>query len=169
LTTIRAWVITLPFDAHVRLVSGRASFEILQKALAAGSGATKPARPRSRRSGAPRSSTSKQPTRAAGNTPARPGPASGNAVVGTSRPAVPHPGTARSTLGRARLETPTQHMHVMALAILDESALPAGTIFGRIRHMFASRLASLPRFRQRIRMVPFGLAPPSGRTTRTSI
>jgi WS/DGAT/MGAT family acyltransferase len=58
------------------------------------------------------------------------------------------------------LETPTQHMHVMALAVLDPSTMPGGFTFARIRHMFESRLASLPRFRQRVRMVPFGLDHP---------
>lgn len=58
------------------------------------------------------------------------------------------------------LETPTQHMHVMALAILDPAAMPGGWSFDRIREMFATRLPRLPRFRQRVRMVPFGLDHP---------
>jgi diacylglycerol O-acyltransferase len=58
------------------------------------------------------------------------------------------------------LETPTQHMHVMALAILDPMTVPGGYSFQRIRDMFASRLSRLPRFRQRVHMVPFGLDHP---------
>jgi len=58
------------------------------------------------------------------------------------------------------LETPTQHMHVMALTILDPMTVPGGYSFGRIRDMFESRLPRLPRFRQRVRMVPLGLDHP---------
>lgn len=58
------------------------------------------------------------------------------------------------------LETPTQHMHVMALAILDPMTVPGGYGFGRLREMFETRLPRLPRFRQRVRMIPFSLDHP---------
>jgi diacylglycerol O-acyltransferase / wax synthase len=58
------------------------------------------------------------------------------------------------------IETPTQHMHVMALVILDPMTMPGGYSFSRLRGMFERRLSRLPRFRQRVRMVPLGLDHP---------
>lgn len=58
------------------------------------------------------------------------------------------------------LETPTQHMHVMAVVVLDPGTVPGGYSFAKLRDMWGVRLHRLPRFRQRVRMIPFGLDHP---------
>jgi len=57
-------------------------------------------------------------------------------------------------------ETPTMHMHVTGTVVLDPSTMPGGYSFGRIREVLASRLHLMPLFRERVAMVPFGLAHP---------
>jgi WS/DGAT/MGAT family acyltransferase len=58
------------------------------------------------------------------------------------------------------LETPSNHMHVMAVAVLDPSDLPGGFDAGTLRRLIESRLDDLPPFRRRIVRVPFGLHHP---------
>jgi WS/DGAT/MGAT family acyltransferase len=53
------------------------------------------------------------------------------------------------------------HMHVAGLSVLDPSTSPGGRLrFEDVVSVFASRLHLAPRLRQKVRMVPFGLALP---------
>jgi WS/DGAT/MGAT family acyltransferase len=58
------------------------------------------------------------------------------------------------------LETPSNHMHVMAVAVLDPTDLPDGFTAETLRRLIESRLDTLPPFRRRIVRVPFGLHHP---------
>ena len=59
------------------------------------------------------------------------------------------------------LEQPAMHMHVAGLSVLDPSSRPDGRLrFEDVASAIAGRLHLAPRFRQKVRMVPFGLANP---------
>jgi diacylglycerol O-acyltransferase / wax synthase len=58
------------------------------------------------------------------------------------------------------LETPTIHMHVQAVMILDPSTVPGGYTFEKIKSHLASRLPLLVEFRHRLASVPFDLHRP---------
>ena len=58
------------------------------------------------------------------------------------------------------LETPTTHMQVQAVMVLDPSTVPGGYSFLKIREHLAARLPSLPEFRRRLASVPFDLHRP---------
>jgi WS/DGAT/MGAT family acyltransferase len=58
------------------------------------------------------------------------------------------------------LETPTTHMHVHAVMLLDPSTVPGGYTFEKIKAHLASRLPKLLEFRRRLAYVPFGLHRP---------
>ncbi len=58
------------------------------------------------------------------------------------------------------LETPTAHMQVHAVMVLDPSTVPGGYSFEKIRAHLASRLPLLPEFRRRLAFVPFDLHRP---------
>ena len=61
------------------------------------------------------------------------------------------------------LETPSAHMHVLGVAILDPSTLPPGAepFHERVRSLFEARLHLVPPLRRRLVEVPFGLNVPS--------
>ncbi len=59
------------------------------------------------------------------------------------------------------LERPSMHMHVAGVSVLDPSTRPDGRLrFEDVQAVFASRLHLVPRLRQKVKMVPFGLALP---------
>ncbi len=58
------------------------------------------------------------------------------------------------------LETPTVHMHVQAVMLLDPSTVPGGYSFEKIRTHLGARLPSLAEFRRRLGKVPFDLHRP---------
>jgi diacylglycerol O-acyltransferase len=58
------------------------------------------------------------------------------------------------------LETPTTHMQVQAVMLLDPSTVPGGYSFEKIKEHLASRLPRLPEFRRRLAHVPFDLHRP---------
>jgi WS/DGAT/MGAT family acyltransferase len=58
------------------------------------------------------------------------------------------------------LETPTNHMHVMAVAVLDPSDTPGGFDATTLKRVVESRLDRLGPFRRRMVNVPFGLHHP---------
>src|ERR1700750_2340798 len=58
------------------------------------------------------------------------------------------------------LETPTTHMQVQAVMLLDPSTVPGGYSFEKIKALLASRLPMLPEFRRRLAFVPFDLHRP---------
>jgi diacylglycerol O-acyltransferase len=58
------------------------------------------------------------------------------------------------------LETPTSHMHVHAVMVLDPSTVPGGYSFEKIKAHLASRLPLLAEFRRRVAFVPFDLHRP---------
>ncbi|HEX6329917.1 MAG TPA: wax ester/triacylglycerol synthase family O-acyltransferase [Actinomycetota bacterium] len=59
------------------------------------------------------------------------------------------------------LERPAMHMHVAGLSVLDPSTRPDGTLrFEDVASSMASRLHLVPRFRQKVLMVPFDLGLP---------
>jgi WS/DGAT/MGAT family acyltransferase len=58
------------------------------------------------------------------------------------------------------METPTQHMHTLKIAILDPSTVPSGYRFERVKEVLAARLHLLPPFRRRLVDVPFNLHHP---------
>lgn len=59
------------------------------------------------------------------------------------------------------LETPSVHMHVAGLAILDPATRPDGELtFEDFIALIADRIPLVPRFRQRIASVPFALGRP---------
>lgn len=57
-------------------------------------------------------------------------------------------------------ETPTWHMHVSAVLLLDPSEIPGGWSFERFRERLGRRLPDAPQFRWRLVEVPFGLDAP---------
>jgi diacylglycerol O-acyltransferase / wax synthase len=59
------------------------------------------------------------------------------------------------------LERPAMHMHVAGLSVLDPSTRPDGRLrFEDVERVFAARLHMAPRLRQKVTMVPYGLALP---------
>jgi WS/DGAT/MGAT family acyltransferase len=58
------------------------------------------------------------------------------------------------------LETPTVHMTVQAVMLLDTSTVPGGYSFEKIKSHLQSRLPQLPEFRRRLAPVPFDLHRP---------
>ncbi len=59
------------------------------------------------------------------------------------------------------LERPAMHMHVAGLSVLDPSTRPDGRLrFEDVEAVLASRMRLAPRLRQKVKMVPFGLALP---------
>ena len=57
-------------------------------------------------------------------------------------------------------ETPSNHMHVGSVVVLDPSTVPGGYRFERMRALVEDRLPLLPPFRRRLVEVPFGLHHP---------
>jgi WS/DGAT/MGAT family acyltransferase len=57
-------------------------------------------------------------------------------------------------------ETPSWHMHVCALLVVDPSGSPGGYSFQRIRDLTLSRLPQMPQFRWKLHDVPLGLDRP---------
>lgn len=57
-------------------------------------------------------------------------------------------------------ETPTNHLHVSAVMILDPATVPGGYSFDKLKEFIRSRLHVVPQFRQRLAMVPFNLHHP---------
>jgi len=57
-------------------------------------------------------------------------------------------------------ETPSMHMHVTGVILVDPSTMPGGYSIDTVRHMLTSRMHLLPPFRERIMTVPFQLAHP---------
>lgn len=58
------------------------------------------------------------------------------------------------------LETPSAHMHVAGLMILDPSSIEGGVTLERVREVYGQRLHLAPPFRRRLVEVPFGLHHP---------
>ncbi|MSX33068.1 MAG: wax ester/triacylglycerol synthase family O-acyltransferase, partial [Actinobacteria bacterium] len=58
------------------------------------------------------------------------------------------------------LESPVDHMHVMAVAILDPSDVPGGFTARTMRRLVGERLSRIPQFRRRLVEVPFNLHHP---------
>ena len=58
------------------------------------------------------------------------------------------------------VETPTRHMHVGALVVLDRPDGSEPVTVDRLRRLVASRLHVFPRFRQRVLMPPGGVSAP---------
>ena len=58
------------------------------------------------------------------------------------------------------METPTNHMHVTGVFLLDPSAAPEGFSFDQVRDMVGRRLHRAPPFRRRLVEVPLRLAHP---------
>src|SRR4051812_30902390 len=59
-----------------------------------------------------------------------------------------------------RVETPTAHMHVGWVSMLERPPGTARLDAARVRERIAARLAVVPRFRQRVVPVPLGLGEP---------
>src|SRR3954453_15289387 len=59
-----------------------------------------------------------------------------------------------------RVETPTEHMHVGWVSMLEGPPGTARLDAARVRERIAARLAVVPRFRQRVVPVPLGLGEP---------
>ena len=57
-------------------------------------------------------------------------------------------------------ETPTVHMHVLGLVILDPSTMPGGYSYDRIRSHIEERAPLMPGMRRKLAQVPFNLARP---------
>jgi WS/DGAT/MGAT family acyltransferase len=57
-------------------------------------------------------------------------------------------------------ETPTWHMHVSGVVVLDPSTAPGGFTVAGLREVLATRLPTVPQFRWKLREVPFGLDRP---------
>jgi WS/DGAT/MGAT family acyltransferase len=57
-------------------------------------------------------------------------------------------------------ETPTTHLHVCGLLILDPSTMPSGYSYERIRSMLFERLPKIPSVRQKLAMIPLNLGRP---------
>lgn len=58
------------------------------------------------------------------------------------------------------LETPSNHMHLMAVAVLDPTDVPGGFTAETVKRLIENRLDTLPPFRRRVVRVPFGLHHP---------
>ena len=66
------------------------------------------------------------------------------------------------------LETPTSHMHIIGVIVIEGDSMPGGYSFERVRQLYIDRLPVLPPFRRRPVFVPFGLDHPCGSRTRPS-
>jgi diacylglycerol O-acyltransferase / wax synthase len=58
------------------------------------------------------------------------------------------------------LETPSSHMHVAGLMVLDPSSVEGGVNLERVKEIYGARLHLAPPFRRRLVEVPFGLHHP---------
>jgi diacylglycerol O-acyltransferase len=58
------------------------------------------------------------------------------------------------------METPSLHMHVSMVAVLDPSTVPGGYSYEKLRDLVGARLALVPVFRRRLVEVPFRLGHP---------
>jgi diacylglycerol O-acyltransferase len=58
------------------------------------------------------------------------------------------------------METPSLHMHVSMVAVLDPSTVPGGYSYQKLRDVVGARLALVPVFRRRLVEVPFRLGHP---------
>ncbi|MGI8937856.1 MAG: WS/DGAT/MGAT family O-acyltransferase [Iamia sp.] len=58
------------------------------------------------------------------------------------------------------LETPSSHMHVAGLMILDPTDVEGGVTLERVKEVYGQRLHLAPPFRRRLAQVPFGLHHP---------
>jgi WS/DGAT/MGAT family acyltransferase len=58
------------------------------------------------------------------------------------------------------LETPSNHMHLIAVAILDPTGVPGGFTAHTVKQLIDQRLDRLPPFRRRVVRVPFGIHHP---------
>jgi diacylglycerol O-acyltransferase / wax synthase len=58
------------------------------------------------------------------------------------------------------METPTQHLHTMKVAVVDPAGAEGGYSFERVREVLAAHLHRLPAFRQRIVPIPLALGHP---------
>jgi len=58
------------------------------------------------------------------------------------------------------LETPSSHMHVASVMVLDPSTADGGVTLERVKEVYGSRLHLAPPFRRRLAEVPFGLHHP---------
>ena len=58
------------------------------------------------------------------------------------------------------LESPTTHLHVMGVLVLDPADVPGGLTFRKIRRLVADRVPAVPPFRQRLVDVALGLQHP---------
>jgi diacylglycerol O-acyltransferase / wax synthase len=58
------------------------------------------------------------------------------------------------------LETPSSHMHVAGLMILDPTEVEGGVDLDRVKDVYGQRLHLAPPFRRRLAQVPFGLHHP---------
>lgn len=58
------------------------------------------------------------------------------------------------------LETPTMHMHIVGVILLDPSTLPGGYSFEGLKRLIISRLHRMPPFYRRVRRVPLGIEHP---------
>ena len=58
------------------------------------------------------------------------------------------------------LETPTSHLHVTGVAVLDPATMPGGYSFDKVRRFIAGRLHVAGAFRRRLVTVPFSLGRP---------
>lgn len=57
-------------------------------------------------------------------------------------------------------ETPTMHLHVCGLLLLDPSTMPSGYSYDRIRSMAFERLPKIPSVRQKLATAPLNLSRP---------
>ncbi len=57
-------------------------------------------------------------------------------------------------------ETPTMHLHVCGLLLLDPSTMPSGYSYDRIRAMAFERLPKIPSVRQKLAKAPLNLGRP---------
>jgi WS/DGAT/MGAT family acyltransferase len=58
------------------------------------------------------------------------------------------------------VETPTTHMHVVGVLLLDTSTMIGGYSFDKVRQMLEDRIHLMPSFRRRLVTVPFQLGHP---------
>jgi WS/DGAT/MGAT family acyltransferase len=58
------------------------------------------------------------------------------------------------------LETPSNHMHLILVAVLDPTEAPGGFTAATIKQLIENRIETLPPFRRRVVRVPFGLHHP---------
>ena len=58
------------------------------------------------------------------------------------------------------METPTQHLHTMKVAVVDPTGADGGYSFERVREVLSAHLDRLPAFRRRLVPVPLGVGHP---------